>query len=193
VYIHLQHPLSIDKLVVNVASPAYYLRQAEVKAAYTTRDKRKREKIGYETVASATLSSSADTAIFPGSLYTQDFYLLIHNADNVPLQIKDVKAYQLNTYLIASLKKGETYHIRFGQNKLSSPVYDLAYFTDKLPASIPAIQVQAISAIAPTPATESSGTFWFADKMLIWGVIGLVILLLGYMSFQIVKDMRRNQ
>jgi hypothetical protein len=190
VHVHIPYPTVIDKLVVEVASPAYYLRQVEVKVAKVTRDKRKRERVTYQTVASGTLHSAGNTAVFPNQLQAQDFYLLIHNADNVPLQISAVKAYQLNTYMVASLQKGETYQLRFGQADLTAPVYDLAYFKEELPAGIHVIQPGTVTTIAGQQAVPNTSTAWFSNKLLIWGAIGLVILLLGYMSFQMIKEMK---
>jgi hypothetical protein len=183
----------VDKLQINVTSPVYYLRQVEIKAVQRIKDKRKREQNYDQTVASAVLNSSADNVIFPDALYTQDFYLLIHNEDNVPLQISEVKAYQLNTYMIAFLKRGENYQLKFGQAGLNAPHYDLAYFKDKLPVNIPAIQANTIQPVASQQVIENSGTAWFNNKMLLWATLGIVILLLGYMSFQMVKDMKSNQ
>jgi hypothetical protein len=193
VHIHLKQPVSVDKLQINVTSPVYYMRQVEIKAVQKIKDKRKREQSYYQTVASAVLNSSADNVIFPDTLYTQDFYLLIHNEDNVPLQMSEVKAYQLNTYMIAFLKRGENYQLKFGQAGLNAPHYDLAYFKDKLPVNIPAIQANTIQPVASQQTIPNSGTAWFNNKMLLWATLGIVILLLGYMSFQMVKDMKSNQ
>jgi hypothetical protein len=91
------------------------------------------------------------------------------------------------------LKRGENYQFKFGQAGLNAPHYDLAYFKDKLPVDISAIQANTIQPVASQPVIENSGTAWFNNKMLLWATLGIVILLLGYMSFQMVKDMKSNQ
>jgi hypothetical protein len=192
VHIRLKQPAFIDKLEIAIAAPAYYLRQAEVRVPHTVRDRRKREKTYEKTVAYATLNSSTDNTLLPDSFQAKEFYLLIHNADNIPLQVSGVKAYQLNTYLIASLQKAETYRLKFGQETLPAPVYDLAYFKDKLPLTIPVIQTRAITPVETQTAASAAGTSPFTSKMLIWAAISLVILLLGYLSYKMVKDMKGN-
>lgn len=193
VHVQLKQPVYVDKLLLDIASPSYYKRQLEIKTVRITTDKRKREKVEHTRVASAILNSSSDNTIFPDQFYAKDFYLLIYNEDNAPLQIKGVRAYQLNTYLIASLKKGETYQLKFGQPDLNAPQYDLAYFKDKFPPDIPILQPAAILANTSKQQTTGPNTAWFANKMLIWAALGLVILLLAYMSFQMVKDMKGKQ
>ncbi len=193
VYIQLNQPALIDKLKLDITAPTYYLRPVEVKVPTITKDKRKRQRTFYETVVYTTLKSSADKTIFPDSFHAKEFYLLIHNEDNIPLQIADVKAYQLNRYLVAFLKKGEAYQVKVGNENLHAPQYDLAYFTDKLPENIPVIQVKSILPVSSSAIASDSGSTFFTNKWLIWAAIGLVIVLLSYLSFRMVKDMKSNQ
>lgn len=193
VYIQLKQPALVDKLELDITAPTYYLRPVEVNVPTITIDKRKRQKTFYETVAYTTVKSSADKTIFPKSFHAKDFYLLIQNEDNAPLQIADVKAYQINRYLVAFLKKGEAYQIKFGNDNLQAPQYDLAYFTDKLPATIPIIQVKSILPVSSSATASDSDSTFFTDKWLIWAAIGLVIVLLSFLSFRMVKDMNSNQ
>ena len=193
VYIQLKQPALVDKLELAITAPTYYLRPVEVNVPTITVDKRKRQKTFYETVAYTTLKSSADKTIFPKSFHAKEFYLLIQNEDNTPLQIADVKAYQLNRYLVAFLKKGEAYQIKFGNDNLQAPQYDLAYFTDKLPETIPVLQVKSILPVSSSATASDSDSTFFTNKWLIWAAIALVIVLLSFLSFRMVKDMKSNQ
>jgi hypothetical protein len=113
---------------------------------------------------------------------------LIENGDNQPLKISGGKAYQLNNYLTADLEVGKEYTLKFGNPELSFPDYDLKYFQENIPSTIPLIVIGEISelnsdqqVIQPSPVK---------NKIILWIVIGVIILFFGILAVKMVREMK---
>lgn len=181
--IMLDQPTFIDKLEVEVASPALYLRKATIYATLQEKGRKRRRKSTYKPVSFAELKSGADNTIFLSDFRSKNFHLIIDNEDNTPLQIKNIRPYQLNVYLIAELRKNTPYTLQFGNLSVGPPSYDLQFFTDKIPQQLPLVRVKKITHIPPGQETHKI----FTNKNIIWIAISLVIAMLGYLSYQMLK------
>jgi hypothetical protein len=181
-----QAPVHADKLTFEITGPTYYRRQATLYQAHYQRIKRRRkpQKV-YEPVAIFQLQSDKENTVLLHNFKSRDFYLVIHNQDNPPLQIRRVQFHLLNTFLVAALQKDKAYRLAFGNEELPPPVYDLTYFKEALPAGIPVISPanpKPIAVMEPASATV------FKDKNIIWVAIVLVIALLGFMSYRMMQE-----
>ncbi|QHT68748.1 hypothetical protein GXP67_19905 [Rhodocytophaga rosea] len=187
VKISLPEPAYIDKMELNISQPAYYLRHARLGIYKTVEGKRGKKKQYFEVIREFDLNSSHVNNIPISGKWSEEFFLVIDNADNPPLQFASVSAYQLNTYLLANLRSGENYHLEFNDPDRPAPQYDLTYFTDKIPADAALIQTGLPIALSNVTPTETGPTF-FTNKLFIWVAIGIVIALLAYMSYRMVKE-----
>jgi len=115
---------------------------------------------------------------------------VIDNQDSPPLQIKHIRFYLLNTYLVASLQKGQAYYLQFGDAKTKAPAYDLSYFKDNIPPQLPVIAPGEINTLTSPDETQSA-TF-FRNKNIIWAAIILVIGLLGFMTYQMLQETKKQ-
>lgn len=187
VHVSITNAARLDKVSIEVSEPALYRRQASLCVAEWRKIKRKKRQLVYEPIAQLELSSATENTIYLSGWKAKDFYLVIENEDNPPLSIGKVEAYQLNTYLIAELKQGQAYHLEFGDEKANAPSYDLRYFEDKIPANLPTVQVtKMVSLITPTDVHSPD---FFTSPLFIWGAMGVVLLILSYMSYQMLKEM----
>jgi hypothetical protein len=99
-------------------------------------------------------------------------------------------------YLVSELKKGETYHLRYGAGDVPAPVYDMQYFPDNIPDSMTVLQPSGRTEIsmkleektAKQDAEEETKTV-FTHRGYIWAAIVIVILLLGVLSFRMLRGM----
>jgi hypothetical protein len=159
-------------------------------------------------LASTILSSLNTNEINLGRMRVKELVLRINNDDNQPLIVDAVRAFQVKHYLVADLESKKKYFIRFGNDSIPAPVYELTHFKDKIPASpevirsgmrkdISAKQISVASAKkeAAAAATETAklGDSIFKDKKVIWGAIGIVILLLGFMTMKMLKEMKSKE
>jgi hypothetical protein len=111
--------------------------------------------------------------------------IVIENNDNQPLKIDSVLVYGPIYSLIARFDRQDIpYYLYYGNQSIGSPQYDITFF--KTPQSITPV----------TPDTEeillsdkSSGvTPLFQNKIWLWAILLLVILLLGWFGFKMISN-----
>ena len=187
-YVHLTRPdeARFDKLVFVVQSATPFRRRAELGQIRTRKLKRGRVERWFEVARSFELSSADSNGVNLSGLKASDLYVVIANDDNPPLVIRNVRAYQLTTYLLANLTTGSPYQLRFQADDVAAPAYDLTPFRANLPANPPIIGISGVTANqAPTANTTS----FFTDNRVIWPALGLVLLLLGFLSYRMLREM----
>lgn len=174
----------IDQLEIVVSGAKYYRRDA------TILNERPRtfhgKKLSEFFQQNFQLTSGRTAIIDMMGIRSKEFLIEIENQDNPPLIISDVKVSQLNRYLTAWLKTGEAYTLRFGQPKLSAPVYDLKFFKDSIPQDVKVLHTAEAKILKKTEAAVSE-TF-FTSKVFIWTAIVAVMIVLGVMSVKMVRE-----
>ncbi len=192
VKITFPHACYIDKLALDVEGARFYLRNSVINL------KNKKPQNGilktfYERVKAFTLSSNSDNIVYFDRYKAQEFYLMIDNKDDKPIKIKNVRAYQLNSYLTTNLNQGEQYVVRFGDALLQKPTYDLQYFKDSIPKNLQVIGVVgALLNISKNQVSGHNNGINFNPTFL-WISIGIVVILLGFMSIKMIKEMKIKQ
>lgn len=137
-------------------------------------------------------------------------YLLIDiaNADNAPLVVTKVATAQSGIYMLTHLEYGREYELEAGDSLAQKPDYDLHYFTDSLkrrPLDIglkPVYTRESSSAAGKKDSVAGDGAVVKAavraskntgPVILLWLVLGLVLLLLIYISVKMVKAIAKKE
>lgn len=177
-----RRPYEISKLSFEISSPALYKRNCQLG---------KLLKVGnhqiFESISSFSLQTGEANSLVIDPLKADTIVIRIENEDNVPLQITGIKAFQLNKYLIARLDAGEKYNLMFGNTDLKAPSYDLHYFSDSIPKNIPILQTGALRLIAETQVKSISHGF---TQKIVWAVLVLVIIGLGFLTVKLTREMK---
>lgn len=181
-------PQYIDKLDLEIEGPVYYLRKANVCELKKDSVKKREVRSYYQSIQETELASNHPNTIYFSNYKAKEFYIVIENEDNQPLHIRSAKAVQLNHYLTAYLEKEKHYVLKFGDPKLGSSSYDIKYFNDSIPKKVPLLVPGQI--IIKEKTHIKPQTSLFANKTLLWVVIGLVIALLGVLSVKMIKEMK---
>lgn len=179
-------PQFIDRLKIEVEGPAYFLRP--IRIAKLIQD---RKLTYWESLYQDELRSNHDNILLLDHYFTDHFYLIIENNDNQPLTVKSITGFQLTHYLTAKLDQGQKYTLKFGNKDMGYPTYDLEYFRDSIPTSTPIIKAENITNIDIQKAQVDKDDF-FKSTIWIWVAICIVIALLGYMSYRMLKDMKKE-
>ncbi len=199
VKITFSEPQFIDKIVFEVEGPTRYLREATLSQSVTVKDSwtsdKKFEKERSETrthsqfLRAFKLTSFSDNSVFLGRVKTKELILSVKNNDDKPLKIKNVRCFQLNVYLTAPLRKDKNYVLRFGNESLNAPVYDLQFFKDSLPSQNEILKPSQLVDLQSDkkPKVEKSN-----HSILIWLALGVVIILLGLVSFKMLGEMKKQ-
>lgn len=180
--VKFERPYEFSKIELTVSGPDFYQRNA-----YIGNFSQSNNKAFFDTYQGFDLSSAKAAVWETDKLKLDELVLVIENFDNKPLKINAIKFFQLNKYLIAKLNKGETYFVKAGDESLNHPEYDLKYFADSIPDSLAVLHTieTSIQEEAKSPVSKI-----FFTKTVLWVVISLVIVLLGFFSIRLIKEMK---
>ncbi|ALI99344.1 DUF3999 family protein [Rufibacter tibetensis] len=185
-------PVYPEQVALYISAPQLYHRPGKLvlgeQKVYERRRRKRRQARMKEISVPLLLSSNAPAALDLPRQKVEQLTIQIENADNPPLSIDSVQVLQLNRYLIAALEPNQTYTLRFGNEKLNAPEYDLQYFQDSIPKEMPIVQVQnfkILSAVKSKKQPKSS-------KILIWAAIAVLAVGLGYMTVRLLRDMEKK-
>jgi hypothetical protein len=190
-YVHFQfdNPRFVDKIEMKLTGVPFYRRNAmlyEPKTLFRKKGKKQIRETYNEFIDEVELSSTHATTISFSTFKVKELIMVIENKDNPSLTVDNVKAYQLNRYITAWLKKNDTYTIRFGKD-LQAPSYDLGFFRDSIPENTTILQAQHVQQIPVIKTTVESKTF-FTNRIIIWIAIIAVIVVLGLMSVKMIRE-----
>lgn len=191
VTVNFQRPQYIDKLVFDINKRGFYKRKSTL---HVKKKKYKNKQLTtfYERFAEIDFSSETKNELLLPSIQLRDIHIFIENGDDKPLKINHVKAYFLNRYLIAKLKKNTKYRVRFGDKKLYPPNYDLKHFKNKIPKTADLPQIIAGKKVRYIYKEKKEVTIEniFFNKTFLWSTIIFVILFLGFMTVKMLREMK---
>ncbi len=172
-----------------VAEPDLFVRQGILKRINKERE--------VEKTMSITLSSKKDNVFqVPSFDALSTCVLEIDNKDDAPITLDKVIGLQRKITLTTPLKKGRQYRLVFGSPNLKAPVYDLNFFKDELPKNRRKISLtnyeenekQAIK-IEPVPIDVKKLQPDTPPNYLLWGVVGVILLIMAVMSWRMIREM----
>ena len=174
-----------DKLVIQAAKPTFYYRKAKICSQRID----KKGRAHYEVLDYMTLNSNSDFTSYYSDFENKELYLVIENEDNPPLENITVKAYQLNRYLITHLEAEKEYKLVFqNENIKTKPNYDINHFKGRVESNIPILGTKTLTKIKyKLTKNIKPSAIWM------WLAIGIVALLLAYMSYRMITEMEKNK
>ena len=190
-YVKLDLPESkyLEKLSLEVSGAEYYSRFANLLVRKERLNRKKKTEVYFESIGSMELNSNSRNEIQLKGQSVKTLYLEIDNKDNQPLVVEKVTASHLNRYIVAELKPNATYTLKFGEENLSTPDYDINNFVSKiLPDASKTIHGDIVN-LKPAEESIDKEPGIFENPYLIWSVIGIVGLLLGIVSLKMIKEM----
>jgi hypothetical protein len=108
------------------------------------------------------------------------FSITINNKDNKPLPIKTITAYAPKIYVLARFEAGKQYELMAGNAKLKAPQYDWDdSYTFKVAKNHSKVATAALQSLEPTGESKNG--------LLLWGAVGLCIVVMGGMALSMIK------
>ena len=173
-----------DKLVIKAEKPIYYNRKANICSQRID----KKGRVHYDVLDYITLNSNDDFTSYFSNYENKEFYLVIDNEDNPPLENLVIEAYQLNRYLITHLEPEKDYKLMFKNETIKSkPNYDINHFKNSIDSDIPILTSKEI-----VPILYQGKKKIKPSKIWMWAAIGIVALLLGYLSYKMITEMEKE-
>jgi len=112
------------------------------------------------------------------------FRITINNADSPPLQLRNIQVLATDIRLIAKFTKGNNY-LLYGNKTALSPVYDLVHFKDKIATDSTSLILGEEEVLVANLQKMSP---LFENKLWLWGIMGVVIGLLGFFTIRMMKN-----
>lgn len=187
-YVHLTQPdgARLDRLTIFVNATTPYRRRATISQLHTRKRKRGRLETWFEPIRALELSSPDSTVADLPGLKANSLYLIIANDDNKPLSISRVHAYQLTTHLVANLTANINYQLRFSDGNTAAPSYDLTSLKSVDTHRLPTL---GIGSLMPASTGNKPMASLFFEEWIIWPALGLVLFLVGFLSYRLLKEM----
>ncbi len=176
----------VDKISLKMKGAPYFLRQASVNEEKTRQKNKGELELWLDEFATFELSSKGISVIDVPNTKIKELLVVIENDDNPPLQVDEVKIFQLNRYLTAYLKKNETHTVKLGSIDLRAPVYDIAYFKDSIPQNITTLSAGTF--LMADQVSQAGSTIIFSSRWIIWVAIVVVIIVLGFMALKMINE-----
>ncbi|WP_108866942.1 DUF3999 family protein [Aquimarina aquimarini] len=144
----------------------------------------------YQKLNSGILNSIEDNVFTFRSVITKKIRIVIDNSDNKPLNVGKplVKGYKHE--LVTRLIDPATYYLVYGNKKAKKPLYDLSYLSVKIPDNITPLSIEKQTSVDHTKNADkqvSEPQPLFTNKIWLWGIMGVVILLLGGFTLSMMR------
>ncbi len=181
----LKKRLPVSYLQFKVADDIDYYRPISIQYVYDSVMSEKGTKYSYRNLISGTLTSVENNSFkFPTTL-AQRFRVTIENHDNQPLQIEAAEAKGYEHKLIARFTEPATYFLTYGKSKAQRPQYDITQAVAKIPDNPKPLTLGDEQQIPKKSVSEEAPLF--ENKFWLWGVMGVVILVLGWFTLGMMR------
>jgi hypothetical protein len=180
----------VNRIRFKFSGPRYYKRKITL-ATKVAGKKKKTDR--YDPITTLEINSYSLNEFDFDFFREKEFYILIENDDNHPLQLEGIETWQLTRYMKAYLEKGHQYRLVYGDSVSVAPVYDLNYFVDSIPKVLPTLRVLDTKVIEiTTVGIIDEEVSWYENKVFVWlAIIGLIALL-SFMSWKMLGEMKGN-
>ncbi|MDD4970937.1 MAG: DUF3999 family protein [Paludibacter sp.] len=184
--IELKMQVPVCKLKIGVKDNLDYYRPVQIE--YLT-DSFKTEKSWYFNYGPAqdgiTLSSIDKKDFEFKSCITNKLRITIDNQDNQPLTINKFEILGYKNILITRIQVPARYYLCYGRKSSMKPNYDLEQFSYKISDLANQTTLGKEEFVNPTKSGVTEPLF--SNKVWLWGIMSLIILMLGWSTLKMMK------
>lgn len=183
----LTNPVPLSYLKLNAQSDFDFYRPIKIEYATDSFKTGKGIQYNYANLYEGTISSLEEAAFNFENTITSRLKITIQNNDNKPLRLSGLQL-KGNVYeIIARFDQPKNeYALYYGNEKAISPVYEIEKFESKIPGNLTSV---TIGAEAQNPAYSiKTAKPLFENKAWLWALMIVIIALLGWFSFKMLKN-----
>ncbi len=183
--IDLKKYVPLSYLKIGVQDQLDYYRPLTVQYRTDSVQTEKGWKYNYAHLTKATLNSIDGNEFRFNSTIVRHLRLLIDNHDNQPLHINKVEAKGYVHELIARFAQPATYYLVYGNALAHTPQYDISETTSPIPENLVPLKLGETQTIPKkeSPTVEPL----FKNKFWLWGLMGIIIVVLGGFTLQMMR------
>ncbi len=171
----------VDRIIVNAGGFPVFDREATIYSVYPQPDKKK---IISSFVSRFRITHREQVIIDTEGLKAAELQIAIENGDNPPLTFDAIRLQQLRRFAVAHLRSGERYELQIGPETMTQPNYDLQRYRDEVREVVSIVEPGAVT----FPSHEDKPDTTFFTREFMWLAIVVIILVLGFFSYRMVKE-----
>jgi hypothetical protein len=184
----LASPTPLSYLKINTQSDFDFYRAFKIEYAIDSFKTDKGVQYNYVPLFDGTISSLETPEFNFTSTFVNRLKITIENNDNKPLRLNSIALKGPVYELIGRFDDATlNYALYYGNKEANAPVYELKNFENKIPMEIAPLSVGA-EHINPAFTLEKVTTPLFENKFWLWGLIGIIIALLGFFSYKMLRN-----
>jgi hypothetical protein len=184
-FVQFEQPILLSRLSIAAAANQLFYRNVHIDWLYDSIVSETGTHYQYQSLYSGVTSSfKQDTLLFDPQVVSK-IRVTIYNADNPPVQVNKILAWSPQVEVLTHLQPGD-YVLRYGNNKVFAPHYDLQHFVKELPDSLPQLQIS--SELKPEQITKPESTPWFKNKLWMWGALAVIVAILGFFTMRMLRE-----
>lgn len=185
--VNLKNPVPLSYLKLKAQSDFDFYRSFKIEAVTDSFKSEKGMQYNYAQIYEGTISSLEEAAFTFTNTITSKLRITIQNNDNKPLRISHLEM-KGNVYEIIARfddTKGN-YSLYYGNEKATAPSYEIDKFENKIPAGLTTVMVGEEEK-NPAYAIKTEKPL-FENKIWLWALMTIIIVLLGWFSFKMLKN-----
>lgn len=184
--VDLKGRFPISYLKINAADDYDFYRPISVSHISDSVKTEKGWKYSYRNLFTSTFTSLEEKGFSFGNTLLGKLRIRIQNYDNPPLNIEsvDIKGYSYE--LIGRFTQPTNYYLVYGNSNAYAPKYDLQQTGFELPKNLSALKLGTAQKI-DKPLIKTQAPL-FENKWWLWGIMGLIILVLGGATLKMMKE-----
>jgi hypothetical protein len=183
--VDLAKPVSISSIIVGVQEQYDYYRPISISQITDSIKTEQGWKYNYNTLATGTLSSLEEGVFNFQSTILQKIKITVFNRDNQPITFGDIQVKGFVHELVARFTSEANYYLTYGNDHDAFPNYDIAQFSENIPENLIALKVGNEEILKKKPISEMEPIF--KNKAWLWGILTLIIIVLGWFSLNMIK------
>lgn len=184
--LELEQAVPLSQLNIEVSDTFDYYRPLKIEYKNDSTKTEKGWKYNYKTITSGTLNSLEANGFKFSNTIAKHLRITIFNGDNQPLSIAGVSAqgYQFN--LVARFTEPADYMLVYKNPFSRQPNYDINQFESQVPKDLKKLIVGEENVIPKREQKQIKPLF--ENSYWLWGIIGLVILVLGGFTLRMLRQ-----
>ncbi|MEK6155033.1 DUF3999 family protein [Flavobacteriaceae bacterium 3-367] len=185
VNLSLEQKVPVSHIEIRCKDQLDYYRPITIKYVLDSIQTEKGWRYNYATLFAGTLSSLEKNGFEFPSTAASKIQIQIENEDNEPLEIESVVVEGHKYWLDVRFAKEARYSLIYGNPYAVKPKYDLSRFLESIPKNAAPLTLGVESLLSKTPVETSSALF--ENKFWLWAVMGIIILVLGWFSLNMIR------
>lgn len=183
--LELKQLVTLSQLNIDVNNTFDYYRPLKIEYRSDSTKTEKGWKYNYKTMTSGTLNSLEENRFKIPNTIAQHLKITIYNNDNQPLSISGVSVKGYKHQLIGRFTETANYMLVYGNALARQPNYDINRFKTNVPTNLKTLKIGEEQIILKQEQQKIKPLF--ENSYWLWGIIGVVILLLGGFTLKMLR------